>query len=152
MLTGPAQARELPDWSYERLFKEAEVVVIATADSMEETGTTTQENQWKVEFVEVSTTFSINAVLKGKPEAKRLKVIHHLLRPDVRVENGPLLVSFRLKPMKVKTAKGKESLGKPQYLLFLKKRNDGAFELLSGPIDPALSVRIMQQPAPVDPR
>lgn len=147
----PAHARLLPDWSYDRLLKEADVVVIAEATAVEDTGEATQVNPWKVDFVGVSTKFAVKTVLKGKVDGDTLKVLHYRLKPDVLVENGPLLVAFRLKGVDVQTKTSKVNLGKPHYLLFLKKRKDGRFEPLSGPVDPALSVREMYEPLPFRP-
>lgn len=142
----PAHARLLADWPYERLLKDADVVVIAEAMAAEDTGETTQDNPWKVDFVGVSTKFAVKTVLKGKVEGDTLTVLHYRIKPDVLVRNGPLLVSFRLKGIEVRTKTSKMNLGKPHYLLFLKKRKDGRFEPLSGQIDPVLSVREMYEP------
>lgn len=38
------------------------------------------------------------------------------------------------------------SFGRPEYLLFLKRRQDGKYEPLSGRVDPALSIREVFHP------
>jgi hypothetical protein len=143
-----AGARALPSWPYERLLKEADVVVIAKASSVTDTGETTRDNPWKAEFVGLNTTFEVQATLKGTVENDKLQVLHYRLKPDVLINNGPTLVSFRLRGMTITTKEAKVELGKPSYLLFLKKRKDRRYEPVSGQVDPALSVREMYRPLP----
>jgi hypothetical protein len=144
-------ARRLEDWPYDRLFKEADVVVIAEAVAVADAGETTTENLWKQEFVGVVTTFKVGALLKGKGflgEGEKLEVLHFRLPTDVRIENGPCLVSFRLEGVPIRTKTARMNLGKPEYLLFLKKGQGRRYEPVSGRTDPALSVREMFHPLP----
>ena len=137
-----AEARALESWPYERLLKEADLVVIAEAVSMADAGETTKDNIWNVEFIGVVTKFKVRTVLKGKYEDDRLDVLHFRLPKDVLINNGPCLVSFRLEGIKFRTPKTvKMGAAKPEYLLFLKKGKCGRYEPLSGRIDPILSVR-----------
>jgi hypothetical protein len=96
----------------------------------------------------VDTTFSVQTVLKGKVEGDMLTVLHYRLEKDVRVDSGPLLVAFRTRGMQVNLRHGQLYLGRPSYLLFLKRKNDGRYEMVSGQIDPALAVREMHHPLP----
>ncbi len=142
-----AGARLLPSWPYERLLREADVVVIAKVMSVADAYETTRDNPWKAEFVGLNTTFDVEATLKGKVENDKLQVLHYRLKPDVLIQNGPTLVSFRLRGMTITTTKeAKVELGKPSYLLFLKKRKEGRYEPVSGQVDPSLSVREMYRP------
>jgi hypothetical protein len=141
-------ARALENWPYDRLFKEADLVVIAEAVSVADAGETTTDNLWKQEFVGVVTTFGVRAQLKGKLEGEKLEVLHFRLPKDVRIQDGPCLVSFRLRGIPVNTEAAKMNLGKPEYLLFLKKGKGGRYEPVSGRTDPALSVREMFHPLP----
>ena len=143
-----ADARLIENWSYERLFREADLAVIARPVSIAQTGEITRDNLWKAEFVGVTTTFEVLARLKGRPAGKRLRVFHYRLRAGVRIVSGPLLVSFRLRSLTVRTGGGKFGLGRPDYLLFLKKRKDGRYECVSGQIDPYLAVREIFAPLP----
>jgi hypothetical protein len=144
----PAHARRLETWSYDRLLKEADVVVIATAVSSKDSGETFKEKDLHVDFLGVETTFSVEAILKGKVEGDKLKVLHYRLKKGVLVDNGPLLVSFRTQGIEVNLKHGHLHLEQPSYLLFLKKRKDGRYEAVSGQIDPRLCVREMYRPLP----
>ena len=92
-----------------------------------ETGEETP-SPWKVEFLGVTTTFEVSHVLEGKT----LKVLHFRLKGDVRVKNGPDLVDFRTKGFNIRTKTMKAGVGPPEYLLFLKRRDDGRYEPVSG--------------------
>ena len=59
------QARLLENWPYDRLFREADVVVIAKAVSVADSGESLPDNPWKADFQGVTTTFNVGAVLKG---------------------------------------------------------------------------------------
>jgi hypothetical protein len=143
---GQAHARLIEPWPYKKLLKEADVVVVATALSSKETGEAAKLRGWQIDFVGVDTTFAVKAVLKGEVKGDQLAVFHYRLRPGVAVENGPLLISFRTKPLAIKTKRAKVCLGVPSYLLFLKRRQDGRYEAVSGQVDPELSVREMHPP------
>jgi hypothetical protein len=143
-----AHGRGLESWSPERLRKEADVVVIATATASKDTRDSFKARTWEVEFTGVDTTFAVETVLKGKVEGDRLTVRHYRLKPGVLIQDGPLLVSFRTRGMQVNLKHGQLYLGRPSYLLFLKKRKDGRYEMVSGQIDPALAVREMYRPLP----
>jgi hypothetical protein len=143
-----APARGLESWPYRRLLKEADVVVVATALSSADAGESTRDNLWQAELVGVNTTFAVEAVLKGKLEGDRLRVLHYRLRPGVLIEDGPLLVSFRTGGLTLTTKGAKVALSRPSYLLFLKAGKDGRYEPVSGRTDPALSVREMYKPLP----
>jgi hypothetical protein len=65
-----------------------------------------------------------------------------------RIENGPLLVTFRTKGIHLELAGAPISLGAPEYLLFLKLRKDGRYEPVSGRVDPEFSVRELYTPLP----
>jgi hypothetical protein len=146
--TGQATARLLESWPYERLFKEADLVVIAKAVAVADSGEKTTDNPWKVEFQGVTTTFEAHHVLKGKVD-KKLKVLHFRLKDGQDVRNGLLLVSFRLKGFSINTKTMKAGVGTPEYLLFLKTRSDGRYEPVSGRVDPELSVREVYSPLPM---
>jgi hypothetical protein len=141
-------ARRLEDWPYDRLFKEADLVVIAEAVAVAAADETTTDNLWKEKFIAVVTTFEIRAQLKGKLEGEKLEVLHFRLPKDLLIENGPCLVSFRLEGVPIRTKTAKMDLGKPEYLLFLKKGKGGRYEPVSGRTDPALSVRELFHPLP----
>lgn len=150
-------ARKVEDWSYERLFKEADLVMIG---SVEGCGST--KAQWpekifdKVRFEGEKTAFHPRSLLKGEPAFPCTWVLHFSYKKGAApYEDGPNLVSFLKKPViiEVKTkeeGKAKELKPKqvskslaspPEYLLFLKMRKDGLYEPVSGHLDAVFSVR-----------
>jgi hypothetical protein len=147
----PAFARLIESWPYERLFKEADLVVIARVERATETKERLSPADWKVEFIGQETVFTVQTILKGKvKDGRKLPVLHYRLPDDVLIENGPLLVSFRAEPLVLKGVVNgkafKTTVGSPEYMLFLRVRPDGRFEPVSGQIDPALSVRELNEP------
>jgi hypothetical protein len=142
-----ASARLIENWPYDRLFKESDLVVIASVASVEDCKDRRSDNPWKIEFLGVNTTFKVESVLKGKA-ADTIKVLHYKLEEGVDIRSGPLLVSFRKEGQAFQTKRGKFGLGRPDYMLFLKVRKDGRYEPVSGPIDPGLAVREMHKPLP----
>jgi hypothetical protein len=139
-------ARGIEDWPYDRLFKEADLVVIARAKSSEPCDDNTRDNIWKEEFLGVNTAFSVKTVLKGKCEEDKITVLHFKLNDEVKIQNGPLLISFRMKPTALTLKDAKVELAAPDYMLFLKATKDGRFEPVSGRIDPQLSVKEVHAP------
>jgi hypothetical protein len=148
---GPVSGRLLENWPYERLFKEADLVVIARAESTTDTKDRFKPELWKVQFLGQDTVFAVQSTLKGKlKEGQTVKVLHYRLPEGVLVQNGPSLVSFRKDSVELKGTVNdrtfKASLGRPEYMLFLRARPDGRFEPVSGQVDPALSVRELHPP------
>lgn len=148
LLVSSASGRRIENWPYERLFKEADLVVIAKAQDTTATPDRLKDNPWKEEFLGQTTAFTVKSVLKGKPDGDTIKVLHYKLQEGRRIESGPLLLSFRTKGLHIKTKQMDAHLGVPDYLLFLKVRKDRRYEPVSGPIDPKLSVREIYHPLP----
>ena len=161
-VTAISSARKIEIWPYEKLLKEADLVVIARAVSKVAT-----DDRWDADvfdsdgFTGVETTFELATVLKGK-SANSFKVLHFQYRnPSRPFEDGPGLVSFLTEPLSVgirrsgeteeegpktlEPTKSKSLKPAPEYLLFLKRRADGLFEAVSGQIDPNSSVRTLFQ-------
>jgi hypothetical protein len=143
-----AHARLVESWPYERLMKEADVVVIVMAVSTRDSGETLKDNPWKAEFQGMSTSFEVKVLLKGKVEGDKLTVLHYRLKPGLLLQDGPSLVSFRTRGITITTKEGQFGLAKPSYLLFLKKRADVRYQAVSGQVDPSRSVREMYHPLP----
>ena len=151
VIAEPLHARLLENWPYDRLFKEADLVVIAIAGESTDTKDRFSKKGWNVEFIGQDTQFVAKSTLKGKLGAdKKLTVLHYRLPEGVLVNNGPLLVKFRKDTAMLQgTINGtafKAGLGRPDYMLFLRLRKDGRYEPLSGEVDPALSIREMHEP------
>jgi hypothetical protein len=145
LLASAAFGRLIEDWPYDRLFKEADLAVIATAHRTE--GTSERlKTDWKVDLLGMSTSFKIQSTLKGKRVAgETITVLHYRPPEGTDFVNGPLLVTIRTEEPSAKDGEKRERL-RPEYLLFLRARPDGRFEPVSGQIDPALSVRELQSP------
>jgi hypothetical protein len=140
-------ARRIENWPYDRLFKEADLVVIARAKSSEDCDDTTTDNIWKAEFLGTNTTFTVAKVLKGKCDADKITVLHFRLKEGTAIVSGPLLVTFRTKGTEIELNGGKKvGIGAPDYMLFLKATKDGRFEPVSGRTDPELSVKEVSVP------
>ena len=143
LLASTAFGRLIPDWPYKRLFKEADLVVIATVDGSVDT-TDRLKTAWKVDLLGMNTTFTIQSTLKGKARNARITVLHYRTPEGRLLEDGPTLVTIRTKRPPTKGVQ--KARFRAEYLLFLKARADGRFEPVSGQIDPALSVRELSLP------
>jgi hypothetical protein len=151
VVVAPALARRIENWPYERLFKESDLVLIATAEGTTETKDRFHPREWEVDLIGQETAFKVRTALKGDLKgARKVKVLHYRFPRGVRIEDGPLLVSFRKDPLPLRgTINGtafQTELGRPDYLLFLRARPDGRLELISGQVDPALAVRELHSP------
>jgi hypothetical protein len=141
----PTSGRLIDIWPYERLFNEADLVVIASAEGTKETNDMFKAEGWKLTLVGQQTTFSTRAILKGDlKETKRIEVLHYRLPDGQMTRNGPWLVSFWHEKQRLSgTINGEafKAVREIEYLLFLRLRQDGRFEAVSGQVDPALSVK-----------
>jgi len=159
-LSAISSARKIEIWPYEKLLKEADLVVIARAVSKVATDDRWDANVFDSDgFSGVETTFELAAVIKGK-SANSFKVLHFQYKnPSRPFEDGPGLVSFVTEPLSVgirrsgvteeegpktlEPTKSKSLKPAPEYLLFLIRRADGRFEAVSGQVDPNSSVRTL---------
>lgn len=134
MLTPATFARPVAYWPYDKLTKEADLIVIATPSKTEETGKKmdlpgiARDNK-PVPGLGINTIFSVIAVLKGKQSLRDFVLFHlrEVEHQEISV-NGPGLVSF-------------DPNEKKRYLLFLKQEADGRFTSLCGQTDPAGAVK-----------
>ena len=142
------EARQIEDWPYERLFAEADLVVIAAAEATEESEDNLEVDGWAAsDFVGQNTMFEIQSTLKGAIDKKTIQILHFRAAEGRLLENGPLFVAFRHGALKAKWKDG-NIVTPVEYLLFLRKLDDGRFELVSGQIDPELAVREMHPTLP----
>ena len=151
LFVAAATARQIENWPYERLFKEADLVVIASAQGTVASDDKASDERWKASLIGQHTTFSVINTLKGQVDNGPITVLHFKLRDGVMTQNGPLLVNFRTKGPTIEgggSVKYKAVLSTPQYLLFLKRTHGGRFEAVSGQIDPVLSVKEIYAPLP----
>jgi hypothetical protein len=151
LLVASASAEQIENWSYDRLFKEADVIVIASVQGTVASDDKASDERWKASLIGLRTTFSVINTLKGRLDDGPLTVLHFKLKDGVLTQDGPLLVSFRTKGPTIeggRSVKYKAVLSTPQYLLFLKRSDGGRFEPVSGQIHPALSVKEIYAPLP----
>jgi hypothetical protein len=159
ILVAPAiLARQIEQWSYERLFKEADVIVIAKPESVADVDVKPKDARMQRDFLGRVTTFSVVSTIKGDAKGKTIDVLHFRMREGMGSANGPLLISFHTKPVRIEGKAGGNNntpvtafvmeLGPPEYLLFLKAGQDGRFEPVSGQYDSRLSVREINPPMP----
>ena len=149
----PTQAwpRKVESWPYDRLMTEADLVVIAHAVSSAACQDKWRESLFQnVKFQGVETTFKVSALLKGKSPAT-LKMLHFRLKNRVLPNDGPGLVTFLRKPVLLQVRHDEQGLQQfrqslvspPEYLLYLRRRQDGRYEAVSGQVDPKFSVRAL---------
>ena len=140
-------SREVDTWEYDRLFKEADLVVIAEATSVSDTPDHPTDEFLRKHVLGQDTKFKVEYALKGKASGNQITVLHYQLKNGITgILNGPMLVTFRTKPVEVKV-KGEDARKiQPSYLLFLKLRKDGRYEPVSGETDPRDSVREINFP------
>ena len=147
-----AHARKIEEWSYERLFSEADLIVIARVGRSKDTRDQFPEAAWGTDaFIGVNTSFTILQTLKNDIEGEKFTLLH--FRAARLLSNGPLLLKFQTSPRRITGVERLDESGEkpissvniveppPNYLLFLRKRDDGRFEALSGQVDAALAVR-----------
>ncbi|MGI9444282.1 MAG: hypothetical protein ACR2N1_17560 [Rubripirellula sp.] len=158
LLAPTASARKTEAWPYERLFQHADIVVIAVA-----TTSVPNEQKWvepifaSQRFQGVTTQLRVVSTVKGSP-SPTIKLLHYKYADSTPpVNDGPALISFFTGPvsidvqplkraeteLKALSHKRLSQNSAPEYLLFLKKRQDGSFEAVSGQVDPSFSVRAL---------
>lgn len=139
LLVSVAFARLHEYWPYDRLTKEADVIVIATPISVRDISerttlpnivrTDTNNVRSAIPAIGVETIFATLSVLKGDVSTNSF-VFHHLReaeKPGAQF-NPPGLVAFDPKEKK-------------RFLLFLKRESDGRYAPLTGQTDPDGGVR-----------
>jgi hypothetical protein len=145
LLTG----RQIEDWPYEKLFKRADLIVIVKP--LEVRGANIQDDakvpeDYQDYMTGVVTKFKVLHVVKGEFKQKNLAIFHLRMKEGKSIMNGPMLVSFQKKPVKLKGEDPKIEVKDRDYILFLKKDKDGRLKFVSGQTDPVLSVKEVREP------
>jgi hypothetical protein len=83
LFAGSVRARKIETWSYDRLFREADIVVIASAQATVRSDDPAPDGTWKTSLVGQRTTFAIITKLKGKDDAGNITVRHFKLKIGV---------------------------------------------------------------------
>ena len=151
-----------PSWDYKKLEEVADVIVIATlresaarpnADYRDET--VDRHSREENSYVSIESRFDVRAVLKGNGVGRQLSLAHLNWKPNVCVFGVTQLATFHkeieipwLISVEVEGKTTRISAGSdvtehliPEYLLFLKRRGDGMYDLASGQRYAAASVR-----------
>jgi hypothetical protein len=140
-------ARPIADWPYEKLFKEADVVLIATAKEVKPSEDKL-EGPYKEHLGGRVATLTVRAVLKGEVKGEAVEVVHFAEKGEMRLPNGPMLVVFRTTPAHVEARTYQTHVGTPDYLVFLKAEKDGRYSPVAGQVDSELSVKEIYRPLP----
>jgi hypothetical protein len=156
---GPAYARVLPSWPYERLMREADVVVVATPTAKRDIDFDFSKDKHFAPFLRDPhvgpiirdklrarvTTLKVIGMLRGERRAS-VEVLHfYWTKAPSELEGGPRFMDF--------TARRKVTfeVQDQQYLLFLRSCEDihffyQFFEPVSGQFDADLSFRLLMRP------
>ena len=117
-----AQARIMRTWSYQELYDQSDLVVVAKPVSTQETAekATLPDIAPDVHAVGLATEFDISVVMKGDKSVKKATLHHYRLAdPKQLMMNGPSLASFDPKQH-------------TRFLLFLHREPDGRYSPVSG--------------------
>jgi hypothetical protein len=133
-ITSLADAQRIHRLSYQQLLDTSDLVVIAEAESTQATDEiiTPDKTDLHFQYVGVSTTLRIAVVLKGD-KGLRSCVVHHykLADPETILVHGRALVTF-------------DTSGKSDYLLFLKREEDGRYAPTTAPVNSELSIFLIR--------
>ena len=128
------QARIMRTWTYQELYDQADLVVIAKPTSTQETTekAVLPDLRPDVNALGLSTEFEISVVLKGDKSLKKVTLHHYrLANTKLYYINGPILVSF-------------DPTQDTRFLLFLHREADGRYSAVSGQTDPWFSVKKLE--------
>lgn len=120
-------ARIMQAWSYQEMFDQADLVVIATpvATRGTEESSTLPNIRPDVKVAGLATDFEVRTVMKGDKTSKFVLRHYRLAETNKPMLNGPNLVSF-------------DSAQHNCFLLFLTKEPDGRYAPVTGQTDPGL--------------
>ena len=157
LIATSVHARHVELWSYEKLSKRADVVVVATAISTDAWDEASEEEPQMggVVFAGQLTKFEVKGVLKGKVTDQRLDLVHYrATHVGTRLTSGVKVIHAHAYTAEFHTVQKPSKPGRtrddgpPHYLLFLTAREDGKFEPVSGQVDSACSVMILTPEGP----
>ena len=157
---GLAQAHRIPDWPYAKLVSESDVIVIIEPledKPAKDVFASDNQDHPSSDFVARDTRFRVHAILRAKGDTpKELTLLHFAYSATVCLQDAGL-VSFLIGPLdyEKRVIKPGARLGgrispgpvltflgqKPTWLAFLRRREDGRFEPVSGQFDANLSFR-----------
>ena len=126
-------ARPISFWPYEKLYKEADLVAIVELKSISETKQELSGHGPTDRFDGKSAELTTGIVLKGKPDIRSIHLKYFVYSKKVNIiVNGAHFIDF-------------SDAKKYQYLVFLKKEDNGTFAPVTGHYDAALSVKKLEK-------
>ncbi len=129
MLATPAlvTARLTRAWTYQEMFDNADLVVIARSTSTKDTDERSKVLE-DIPVVGVLTEFQTLLILKGAKEIKAFTLHHYRLASadDWNIANGPGLINIQIDPHRIYT-----------FFLFLRREKDGVYVPVTDQTDPA---------------
>jgi hypothetical protein len=146
--SGRSSGREVRAWEYDELISESEAVVIVRCEEHLRTEESAPAElvgkRFVDDFKKVIDSLRVVGVLKGKMKLREeIKLVQYSEFKANALQNGPEAFAFELLgPIVAKDLKGKGIRGDPpEYLIFIRSRSDGTYELVSGFLDAERSVR-----------
>jgi hypothetical protein len=139
------ETRPIPSWPFDKLFKNADLVVVVKALATKDVDDPKPPKDYLVCTV---TTFQVLQVVKGEFKDKELRILHFRLKEGRSVANGPSLVKFHTAPMEISGEGWATTASASEYMLFLKREKDESYDFVSGRIDAAFSVKQILGPLP----
>ena len=147
-----AFARLVPHWPYDKLLAEADIVVILEAIENEPAKDEFPGKNSPADFDATNTRFKVHSVLKTTGDTpKELSVLHFTYSKRVNaIFNGASFIRFPIgfityEKRELKDGKPTGEVEhvkyQPMWLAFLKRREDGRFEPLTGHYDAAYSFK-----------
>src|SRR5262245_4154502 len=89
-IASSTMSQQPPHWPFERLFKQADLVVVARALSTVDAGVDVKDKLPRDYFIRVVTTLEVDYVIKGEWKDKKIVLPHYRLDPikSLRVANA----------------------------------------------------------------
>jgi len=155
-IASSAVARPVRYLTYAQLMEESDLVVIVHAletRSAKEGDPIVPVEPVRDYLTPIITKFEVLAVLKGKQDSKNLELCHYKYKPDAPgVLNGPLLAWFPTRDGDVIRHSNRHGVWMvhvpTDFMLFLKRDDEGRLTFMTGQIDAEASVRQVHDPFP----
>lgn len=144
LLSAPAVAANVGSWTYKKLFKEADVVVIANLESTKETDELHVDAETKTQVRIVLSKLNCVQVLKGELVDKSIEFRHWYPKRGQILDGLPSPV--RLAKTKRYTQGMTDISTTLSYLVFLRRTKDNKLEPVSGFIGAIYSVKELHRP------
>jgi len=150
-------ARIIDAWPYDRLVAESDFVAIVEPIENRPASDAFPDYSYghsASDFVATNTRFRVATVFKGKFAGVAATVLHFGYSANVPTVNGASFVRFAIGPLQYEKRAVREGkqiggvtafLQQPMWLAFLKQREDGRFEPVTGHYDAAMSFRELHE-------